>query len=79
MCLTNAQVLPPDVMLLAEPSPEELLAAVEAALTRLPCLDPQQQHERVSMLRQQLPLREQQHKHAGSGPDKHFAGLSATH
>jgi hypothetical protein len=42
------QVLPPDVMLLAEPSPEELLAAVEAALLRLPALDPQQQHERVS-------------------------------
>jgi hypothetical protein len=43
-----AQVLPPDVMLLAEPSPEDLLAAVEAALTQLPHLDPQQQHQRVS-------------------------------
>ncbi|KAF6266378.1 glycosyl transferase [Scenedesmus sp. NREL 46B-D3] len=41
------EVLPPDVMLLAEPSPEELLAAVEAALLRLPSLDPQRQHERV--------------------------------
>jgi hypothetical protein len=32
ICPNTAQVLPPDVMLLAEPSLEELLAAVEAAL-----------------------------------------------
>ncbi|WIA35689.1 hypothetical protein OEZ86_004095 [Tetradesmus obliquus] len=41
------EVLPPDVMLLAEPSPEDLLAAVEQALLLLPELDPQQQHARV--------------------------------
>jgi hypothetical protein len=41
------QVLPPDMLLLSEPSPEDLLAAVEAALTRVTALDPWAQHERV--------------------------------
>lgn len=45
------QVLPPDVMLLAEPSPEDLLAAVEEAIQRVPSLDPLAQHERVSPAR----------------------------
>lgn len=42
------QVLPPDVMLLAEPSPEELLDALEEALHRVPDLDPVLKHKRVS-------------------------------
>ena len=42
-----AQVLPPDVLLLAEPSPEDLLAALELALGRLAGLDPHKQHARV--------------------------------
>lgn len=51
LCSTsNTQVLPPDVMLLAEPSPEDLLAAVDEAIQRVPHLDPLQQHERVSDL-----------------------------
>lgn len=41
------QVLPPDVMLLAEPSPEDLLEALEEALVRVPELDPVQQHKKV--------------------------------
>lgn len=41
------QVLPPDMMLLAEPSPEDLLAAVEQAINRVPHLDPLKQHKRV--------------------------------
>lgn len=41
------EVLPPDVMLLAEPSPEDLLAAVEDAISRVPHLDPLHQHECV--------------------------------
>jgi hypothetical protein len=35
------------MMLLAEPSPEALLASVEAAIDRVPHLDPAAQHERV--------------------------------
>eukprot|EP00882_Tetradesmus_deserticola_P029165 GHRQ01032608.1.p1 GENE.GHRQ01032608.1~~GHRQ01032608.1.p1 ORF type:complete len:143 (+),score=17.88 GHRQ01032608.1:276-704(+) len=46
-------------MLLAEPSPEQLLAAVEAALEQLPGLDPQQQHERVSMQCRPCELQDQ--------------------
>jgi hypothetical protein len=45
----SLQVLPPDVMLLAEPSPEDLLAAVEEAIQRVPHLDPLQQHGRVRL------------------------------
>jgi hypothetical protein len=47
---TTLQVLPPDVMLLAEPSPEELLAAVEEAIQRVPHLGPLQQHDRVRLV-----------------------------
>jgi hypothetical protein len=35
------------MMLLAEPSPEDLLAAVEQAIDRVPHLDPLKQHNRV--------------------------------
>lgn len=63
------QVLPPDVMLLAEPSPEDLLAAVEEAICRVPQLDPLKQHERVrvlsSPLRPASPLCLSQHSVVG--------------
>lgn len=48
VCACPAQVLPDDVMLLAEPSPDDLLNALEEAIAKVPDLDPVQQHERVS-------------------------------
>lgn len=42
------QVLPPDVMLLAEPCPEDLLSALEVAVQRVQQLDPLALHARVS-------------------------------
>lgn len=54
-CALTPQVLPPDMMLLAEPSPEDLLAAVEAAILKVPHLDPQAQHKRVRSLRRGYP------------------------
>eukprot|EP00878_Enallax_costatus_P003436 GHUV01003647.1.p1 GENE.GHUV01003647.1~~GHUV01003647.1.p1 ORF type:complete len:475 (+),score=123.32 GHUV01003647.1:322-1746(+) len=44
------EVLPPDVMLLAEPSPEDLLDALQEALLKVPNLDPIQQHNRVQAM-----------------------------
>ncbi|KAF8057928.1 hypothetical protein HT031_005874 [Scenedesmus sp. PABB004] len=45
-----AQVLPPDVLLLAEPGPEDLLAALEEGLARVTALDPHAQHARVAAM-----------------------------
>ena len=41
------QVLPSSMMLLADPSPDSILAALESALQRLPDLKPFEQHDRV--------------------------------
>jgi hypothetical protein len=41
------QVLPADAMVLAEPAPADLLAALEEALVRVGRLDPVEQHARV--------------------------------
>ena len=41
------QVLPPDMMVLAEPSAEGLCTAIDEALLRLPSAQPMQQHARV--------------------------------
>jgi hypothetical protein len=41
------EVLPSDMMLLAEPVPEDLVAALEAALTRVYEVDPVKQHQQV--------------------------------
>lgn len=43
-----AQVLPDDMMLLAEPAPENLIEAIEQALVRVGSIDPQAQHEKVT-------------------------------
>ncbi len=45
-CLT-AQVLPSELLLLAEPSPAALAAALERALTLLHTVDPERQHRQV--------------------------------
>jgi hypothetical protein len=47
LLLLLLQVLPPDMMLLAEPSPEDLLVVLEEALARVHTLDPVAQHVRV--------------------------------
>ncbi|KAG2490079.1 hypothetical protein HYH03_011544 [Edaphochlamys debaryana] len=44
------EVLPPDMLLLSQPSAEGLLAALEAALLRLPSQDPHAQHARVAAM-----------------------------
>lgn len=41
------EVLPSSMMLLADPSPDSVLAALESALQRLPDLKPFEQHDRV--------------------------------
>eukprot|EP00891_Asterochloris_glomerata_P007378 jgi/Astpho2/7378/fgenesh1_pm.00114_%23_10_t len=42
------EVLPSSMMLLADPSPDSVLAALESALQRLPDLKPFEQHDRVA-------------------------------
>ncbi|GLC56388.1 hypothetical protein PLESTB_001099500 [Pleodorina starrii] len=44
------EVLPPDMIVLAEPSAEGLLTAIEAALLRVPHQRPAEQHERVRQM-----------------------------
>lgn len=43
-------MLPSDFMILAEPAPEELVAALEEALLRVSGVDPLAQHERVKTM-----------------------------
>ena len=45
--LTAEQVLPPSMLLLAEPSPEALVAALELAIERMPHVDGLCQHHQV--------------------------------
>eukprot|EP00210_Caulerpa_lentillifera_P007040 g6734.t1 len=42
------EVLPSDMMILAEPDPDSLVTAVEEALSRVHTVDRQKQHQRVS-------------------------------
>jgi hypothetical protein len=46
-CMHGRQVLPPSMLLLAEPQPEALVAALEAALARVPTVDRLSQHCQV--------------------------------
>lgn len=43
------QVLPDDMIVLAEPAPEDMIRAVEKAIDMLPGIDPQVMHLRVSL------------------------------
>ena len=47
MWCCNEQVLPSDMVVLAEPNPDSLLAALEEAVQRVHTVDPQLQHEQV--------------------------------
>ena len=47
MKLPMEQVLPPSMLLLAEPSPEALVAALELAIERMPHVDALCQHRQV--------------------------------
>ena len=42
------QVLPSDMVILAHPNPESLLAALEQAVHRVHTVDPLQQHQQVN-------------------------------
>ena len=43
------EVLPSDMMLLAEPMPEDLVVAMEEALKRVYYVDPVKQHQQVGV------------------------------
>lgn len=43
-----SQVLPDNMMLLAEPAPENLIDAIEQALVRVHAVNPLEQHEKVT-------------------------------
>ena len=43
------QVLPDDMIVLAEPAPEDMVRAVKKAIDMLPGIDPQVMHLRVSV------------------------------
>lgn len=47
--LAMLQVLPNDMVILAEPNPESLLAALEQAVHRVHTVDPTQQHQQVQL------------------------------
>lgn len=42
------QVLPDDMVVLAEPDPGDMVQAIKKAITLLPMIDPQEMHDRVS-------------------------------
>ena len=46
--MTLFQVLPDDMIVLAEPDPEDMVRAVRQAIDILPGIDPQIMHRRVS-------------------------------
>lgn len=43
-----SQVLPDDMVVLAEPDPGDMVQAIKKAITILPTIDPQEMHNRVS-------------------------------
>lgn len=49
------QVLPESMMLLASPCPPDIILALEAAVERLPSVDPFWQHEQVQLKAYTMP------------------------